>query len=261
MNPTYLKKLFSLDGKVALVTGASGGIGQALAHGLAMAGASVALNGRATEKLAAVRETILDNAGSAESFPADLSALDAIPTVVEAVVECFGRIDILVNCAGINQREPIHAVEPATYDRIMDVNLRGGYFLSQAVSRLMVTQGGGKIIHVGSVNATYGLGTVSVYGLSKAAMAQMTRVMAVEWARHNIQVNCLCPGFIETELTAPLWRDEHKRHWLLDRVALKRPGKPEDLVGMCVYLASPASDFTTGQAIYVDGGFLAGGQW
>lgn len=258
---SFLGDLFGLGGKVALVTGAAGGIGQALARGLAMAGADVALNGRDQVKLCGLRDEITAAGGVAESFPADLIELDAIDPLVDRVVERFGRLDILVNCAGINRREPIQAVQPETYDAITKVNQRAPYFLSRAAARRMSEQGGGKIIHIGSVNAAFGLGTISVYGFTKAALVQMTKVMAVEWAPHNVQVNCLCPGFIETELTRPLWRDERKRTWLLDRVLQKRPGQPTDLLGMAIYLASRASDFMTGQAVYVDGGFLAGGTW
>ena len=261
MTLAFMEKFFGLDGRVALVTGASGGIGQALAHGLAMAGATVALNGRSVEKLAAVHAAIAADGGQADSFPSDLADLTGIDGLVEAVTHRLGHVDILVNSAGINKREPIHEVSPDTYEQITNLNLRAVYFLSQAVSRTMARHGGGKIIHIGSLNAAFGLGTISVYGLTKGAIVQLTRVQAVEWAPLNIQVNCLCPGFIETELTMPLWQDERKRRWILDRVPAKRPGQPEDLVGMTIYLASRASDFTTGQAIYVDGGFLAGGQW
>ncbi len=261
MDRAFLEKLFGLEGKVALVTGASGGIGRALAHGLAMAGATVALNGRSEEKLAAARQAIEADGGRAAVFPADLVDLGAIAALVERVSDRLGPIDVLVNGAGINKREPIQEVTPATYAAITDLNLRAVYFLSQAVARAMAERGGGKIIQIGSLNAAYGLGTISVYGLTKAAIVQLTKVQAVEWARQNVQVNCLCPGFIETELTAPLWAAETTRRWLLERVPAKRAGQPGDLVGMTLYLASRASDFTTGQAFYVDGGFLAGGQW
>ncbi len=258
---TSLPELFTLQNRVALVTGASGGIGRALAHGLAMAGASVALNGRSAAKLAALQQEIRDQEGDAQIFPADLSTLEAIPPLVEAVIDRFGRIDILVNGAAINQRQPILEVMPDVYDQIMATNLRSVYFLSQAVWPQMVAQGGGKIINIGSLTATIGLASVSVYGMTKSALAQLTKTMAVEWAQHNIQVNCLCPGFIATELTVPLWEDPNKRQWILDRLPIKRPGQPADLVGMAIYLASSASNYMTGQSIYVDGGFLAGSQW
>lgn len=261
MSHEILRRLFGLDGKVALVTGASGGIGGELAHGLAMAGASVALGGRSCEKLDRLRGRIVADGGEAEAFPADLADLDAIPRLVDDVVERFGGLDVLVNCAGVNKRQPIPEVTPRTFDAITGLNVRSAYFLSQAAFPRLSARGGGKIVHVGSLSSAYGLSDISVYGLTKGAIVQMTKGMAVEWAAHNVQVNCLCPGFIQTELTTPLWTDGRRRAWMLERVLAGRPGTPGDLVGMCLYLAGPASDFTTGQAIYVDGGFLAGGRW
>lgn len=260
MNADFLGSLFGLDGRVALVTGASGGIGQALAHGLAMAGATLALHGRRRARLEGALADVRAGGGVADVFEAELGDLAGVRGLADAVHERFGRIDVLVNCAGMNRREPIAEVRPETYDEIMHANLRSAYFLSQAVAPRMAAQGGGKIVHVGSINAAIGLAGVSVYGLSKSALVQTAKVMAIEWADDNIQVNCLCPGFIETELTAPLWRSE-RREWILARQPIKRPGQPADLVGMCLYLASPASAFTTGQAFYVDGGILAGSQW
>lgn len=261
MNVAALLELFSLRDRVALVTGASGGIGCTLAHGLAMAGATVAISGRSVAKLEQLQAAIADQDGVATVFPADLSDLAAIPELVAAVQQQFGRIDVLVNCAGTNQRMPIQETTPDVYDQIMATNLRSIYFLTQAVMRGMVAQSSGKIINIGSLTSTVGLADVSVYGMTKSALAQLTKTMAVEWAAHNVQVNCLCPGFIATELTAPLWDDPARRQWMLDRLPLKRPGQPADLVGMAIYLASPASDYMTGQTVYVDGGFLAGSQW
>jgi NAD(P)-dependent dehydrogenase (short-subunit alcohol dehydrogenase family) len=261
VNTTALLELFSLRDRVALVTGASGDIGRALACGLAWAGAAVALNGRTLARLEALAQEIRDQGGAAAVFPADLRHLDAIPALVGAVSEHFERIDILVNCAGTNRRQPILEVTPEVYDQIMATNLRSAYFLSQAVVPHMIRQGGGKIIHIGSLTSTIGLADVSVYGMTKSALAQLTRTMAVEWAQYNVQVNCLCPGFIDTELTAALWNDPERRRWIVERLPIRRPGQPADLVGLAIYLASRASDYMTGQAIYIDGGFLAGSPW
>ncbi len=261
MEGRVLHDLFSLEGKVALVTGASSGIGRELAATLAQAGARVALGGRSVERLAATRETITGQGGEAASFPGDLGELAAAQTLARDVHAHFGRIDILINCAGMNRREPAVAVQPATYDEIMAVNLRAPFFLSQAVLPLLAEGGGGKIINIGSLTTAYGLGKLSVYGLTKSAIAQLTRTLAVEWATHNVQVNCICPGWIETALNKALWDDAHTRSWILERVPAGRPGRPADLAGLAIYLASPASDFTTGQTFYVDGGFMAGGQW
>jgi NAD(P)-dependent dehydrogenase (short-subunit alcohol dehydrogenase family) len=211
--------------------------------------------------LEAVRDMIVAAGGSAIIAPADLRTVTGVDRLVETATEAMGGIDILVNCAGMNRRQSIAEVTPETFDEIMNVNLRSAYFLSRAVAPGMGARGGGKIVHIGSINAAVGLQHVSVYGLSKSALVQTTKVMAIEWAELNIQVNCLCPGFIRTELTEPLWRDERRSRWILDRLPTRRPGLPEDLVGMAIYLAGPASAYTTGQAFYVDGGFLAGSPW
>jgi len=261
MENRALHDLFSLEGKVALVTGASSGIGRELAVTLAQAGARVALGGRSVERLTATCETITGLGGEAESFPSDLGELAAAQTLARAVHAHFGRIDILVNCAGMNRRQSATEVLPATYDEIMAVNLRAPFFLSQAVIPLLAEGGGGKIINVGSLATTYGLGKLAVYGMTKSAIGQLTRTLAVEWATHNVQVNCICPGWIQTPLNQALWDDAHTRSWILERVPAGRPGRPADLAGLAIYLASPASDFTTGQTFYVDGGFTAGGQW
>jgi gluconate 5-dehydrogenase len=263
MNHDYMRQLFGLDGKVALITGASGGIGKQLAHGLAMAGATVALNGRDRDKLGSLAAEIRDRGGAAEPFSADLTAVETIQPLVDDVLARLGRIDVLINCLGVNKREPVLEVTAETYDWIMNVNLKSVFFLSQAVAAAMAEAGvGGRIVHVGSVNAAIGLQDVSVYGLTKAALVQTTKVMAIEWAERGIRVNCLCPGFIETELTrVGLWGNEKRRDWIMRRLCVKRPGQPEDLVGLCVYLSSPAAEYTTGQAFYVDGGLLAGSPW
>lgn len=261
MDAHALLRLFSLEGRAALITGASGDIGAALAGGLAAAGARVALSGRAPAQLERVRAAIEAAGGAAEVFPADLADRAAPGALAEAVAERLGRIDVLVNCAGMNRRQPIGAVTDENYDAIMDVNLRAAFFLSQAVQPHMARQGGGKIINIGSLTVAVGLAEVSVYGMTKSALAQLTRTMAVEWAPHNIQVNCLAPGFIATELTAPLFADARRSRWIMERLPSQRPGRPADLVGMAIFLAAPASDYMTGQTVYVDGGFMAGSAW
>ncbi|MBV9850859.1 MAG: glucose 1-dehydrogenase [Armatimonadetes bacterium] len=259
---SLLNRLFSLEGKAALVTGASGGIGQALAVALAGAGARVGLHGRAMAALEATRSQVVQEGGEAILLPAELSGVDACRQLIRDAHAALGRLDVLVNCAGMNRRKPIAEVTADDFDAILAVNLRSAFFLSQAAHPLMRAQGGGKIIHIGSMTSFIGLGTVSVYGLTKSALAQLTKTMAVEWAPDNIQVNCLAPGFIRTPLTeTSVWADPHKRQWWLDRIPARRAGVPEDLVGAALLLASPASDYLTGQVLAVDGGFLAGGSW
>ncbi len=282
-----LQRLFSLEGKVALVTGASGGIGRALACAVAEAGASVALSGRDEARLLETAETVeraheahaaagigsgvrVGEQTESESgrYPrstciaGEISAPQECRSLVEETVRRLGGLDILIHCAGMNRRKPAMEVTPDDFDSIMAVNLRSAFFLSQAAQPHLAAAGGGKIIHVGSLTSSQGLGTVSVYGASKGGLAQLVKTLAVEWARHNIQVNCLAPGFMLTPLTEkPLWGDPRKRTWLEGRIPAKRPGLPDELVGACLLLASPASSYLTGQLITVDGGVLAGGSW
>lgn len=261
MGSATLDRLFSLAGRVALVTGAGGDIGAAISRALAGAGATVALNGRNEAKLAAAAQEIRDAGGAAEVFPSDISDLAAIPRLAEDVGERLGGIDILVNCAGINRRMPITNVTPAVYDEIMATNLRGLYFLSQAVLPLLQARGGGKVLHIGSLTSLIGLSEVSVYGMAKSAVAQLTKTMAIEWAPFNVQVNCLCPGFIQTALAAPNWENPRRREWMLSRLPIQRGGQPEDVAGAALFLVSPAANYITGQSLYVDGGFTAGSAW
>lgn len=262
MSDLGLQNLFGLKGKTALVTGASGGIGAALAEGLAAAGASVAVNGRKREELEHTRNQIAESGGEAIVLAADLGTNDACRQLIADAHAQLGRLDILVNCAGMNRRKPIAQVTEDDFDTITQVNLRSIFFLCQAAHPIMQKQGGGKIVNVGSLTSSAALATTSVYGATKAAVAQMTKTMAVEWATDNIQVNCLAPGFIVTPLTEQsLWADEKKRAWLLGRIPAKRGGTPDDMVGVCVLMASRASDYLTGQLITIDGGVLAGGSW
>jgi NAD(P)-dependent dehydrogenase (short-subunit alcohol dehydrogenase family) len=181
--------------------------------------------------------------------------------LVTKAQEALGRLDVLINCAATNRRKPITEVTQDDFDTIVAINLRSVYFLSQAAYPLMRQQGGGKIIHIGSINIFYGLDTVSVYGVTKGGMGQLTKVMAVEWAQDNVQVNCVTPGYFLTPLSRPLWEDDQKANWFRSRLPTRRPGQPEELVGVTLLLASEASSYITGQNIVVDGGFLAGGSW
>jgi NAD(P)-dependent dehydrogenase (short-subunit alcohol dehydrogenase family) len=255
---SYLGTMFGLGGKVTIVTGAAGGIGQVLASGMARAGATTVLSDIEPAKLEPVAAAIAAEGGRAQSYFVDLAKRPSIQDFARQVQRDHGRVDVLVNCAAINKREPILEVEQDTYDRIMNVNLRGLFQLSQAVVPIMPAAGG-KIINIGSINSEMGLANVSVYGATKGAVKQITKVMAIEWAARNIQVNCIIPGFMRTPLSAPVWADEKKRAWLSGRIAMQRPGEPEELLGMAIYLASPASSYVTGQSFIIDGGVMAGG--
>lgn len=257
-NGSIFDELFSLKGKVALVTGAAGGIGQVLALGLARAGASLVLCDLQVDELAGVGLRIRNAGGESKGYFVDLASQASIRAMVGEVKDDFGRVDILVNCAAINKREPILEVEESAFDRIVNVNLRGLFQLTQAVVPLM-PESGGKVINIGSINSEMGLAGVSVYGATKGAVKQLTKVMAVEWAARNIQVNCIIPGFILTPLSAPILENPGKSQWMRDRIAARRPGEPDELLGLTLYLSSRASSYVTGQAIVVDGGVLAGG--
>jgi NAD(P)-dependent dehydrogenase (short-subunit alcohol dehydrogenase family) len=258
---SLFERLFSLRGKTALITGAAGGIGQVLAVALAEAGAVVGLHDLSADRLVETQRAVEAVGGQAILFAADLQLVDACRRLIADAHAALGRLDVLVNCAAMNRRKPIANVTQDDFDTIVAVNLRSIYFLSQAAQPIMQAQGGGKIIHVGSINIFYGLDTVSVYGLTKGALAQLTKVMAVEWAKDNIQVNCIAPGFMDTPLSKPVWADEQRAHWLRSRIPARRPGLPEELLGVFLLLASSASSYLTGQTIVVDGGFLAGGSW
>ena len=253
--------MFSLEGKIALVTGAGRGIGRGIAEGLASQGATVICASRTRPELDAAVSAIEAAGGSAMALTMDMAEMDSIDAGVQGVIDAYGRIDILFNNAGMNVRQPIDEVTEEAYDRIMAVNLKGLYFLSQKVARHMRTRRQGKIINVGSLTTGYALAKVSVYTATKGAVGQLTKAQAVEFGPDNIQVNAICPGFVVTSLTEKLWADETMRAWGEDRVALGRLGTPQDMAGTVAFLASSASDYVTGQCIYIDGGFMAGDDW
>jgi NAD(P)-dependent dehydrogenase (short-subunit alcohol dehydrogenase family) len=254
------ERAFALDGKVAIVTGAGGGIGRWLAAGLGAAGASVLVTDYAAEGLGEAEAALRAAGVEASALVCDLSDEEAPAEIVSATTDRFGHVDVLVNCAAVNRRLPMLEVDRSTYDWIMRIDLRLPYFLSQEAARAM-TGRGGAIVNVGSVNFRYALEQVSVYGPAKAALSQLTQVMAVEWAERGIRANAIAPGYMDTPLAAPIWADRDVSRWLMNRVPLRRPGRPAELVPTCQLLASDASSFITGQTIVVDGGFLAGGRW
>ena len=254
---SYLEKIFSLKGKTALVTGAAGGIGSAIAESLHSAGACVLLCDINMEVLERVKKKLGEGA---HVFRLDMTEFESFKSIVAETAKVSGRIDVLVNCAGINKREGLADVEEATYDRIMNINLKGAFFLSQAVAPYMKSQKAGSIINIGSHNTGAILGGVSVYGASKSGLLSLTRSMAVEWAKYNIRANCISPGHIKTDLTIPTWEHPERSKFLLDRIALGRPGSPEDIIGLCILLASDSSAYITGAEFRIDGGCMAGGQ-
>jgi len=255
----YLESLFSLEGKVILLTGAAGGIGEAFAKGIAAAGADVALCDLNIMRCKEIEEELVDENLSAKSYLLDISDINSGKNCVDAVLNDFGKIDVLINCAGINKREGFLDVDEETYDRIMGINLKGVFMLSQEVVKHMIPRKQGNIINICSHNDEGMLGGCSVYGASKSGLRALTRSMAVEWAKHGIRANALSPGHIITPLTSATWEHPTRSEYLRDRIAMRRPGKPEELVGLCIMLASDASVYMSGQVYRVDGGCLCGG--
>lgn len=255
-----LNELFSLEGKNALVTGAAGAIGGEMARSLAQCGAKLALVDYNIDGLKEVERQIEAFGGEAISVQTDLLKLDSINACVQSVIEAFGHIDVLINCAGINKRIGMLDGDEATFDRIVGVNLKAVYFMSQAVARHMVKQKSGSVINICSYNAVMMLGGNGIYGATKSGVAALTRAQAIEWAQYGIRSNAIAPGHISTPLTQPLWTDPVRSKYMLDRIAMARPGTPEDLIGMTILLASDASQYMSGMMYHVDGGCLAGGQ-
>ncbi|MCK9391495.1 MAG: glucose 1-dehydrogenase [Syntrophales bacterium] len=248
---------FKLQGNVALVTGASRGLGQGMALALAEAGADVALVARTKSSLEETAAMVEKVGSKALVLQADLAQNSESERVVRDTVEHFGQIDILLNAAGTQIRKPIAEMTEQDYDYLMSVNLKSLYFLSQAAAKEMVKRHKGKIINIASLASTIGLSNISIYGVSKGGVASMTRQFAVELAKQNIQVNSIGPGYFITELTAALFKDEERAKWVLGKIPMGRTGDADDLKGAAVFLASAASDYITGQIINVDGGWLA----
>jgi NAD(P)-dependent dehydrogenase (short-subunit alcohol dehydrogenase family) len=254
-------RAFSLGGKTAIVTGAGGGIGRWLAAGLGAAGASVLVTDLDEGALEDCAETLAAAQLEVSAFACDLGEADAAQRIVDAAVERFGGVDVLVNNAAVNRRLPIDEMDAETWDLITTIDLKVPYFLSQAAARAMRERGGGSIVSISSINFTYGLEQISVYGPAKAGLSQLTRVMALEWTQHGIRANAIAPGYMDTPLAEPIWADADISRWIFNRVPMDRPGQPRELVGMCQLLASDAGSFITGQTFIVDGGFMAGGRW
>ena len=261
MDKDFLHSFFGLEGRVALVTGAGRGLGRAMALALAQAGADLALVSRTEEELKEVggRINSLDPKRKVRLFPADLALSDQLPKLVEDVLAEFGRIDILINNAGRNVRGPAEDCRIEDWDAVVDLNLKSGFVMAQAVGRIMIRQGYGKIINTASLSSFIGLPNMVAYCASRGGIAQMTKALAVEWAKYGVRVNAIAPGYFVTKLTQPLFDDLKKKEWILSKIPMGRTGDPEkDLSGVVVFLASPASDYITGQIIIADGGWMAG---
>lgn len=252
---------FRLDGKVSLVTGASRGLGAAIAQALAGSGSDVVVTGRDMKTLAPVANAIREKTGR-RIVPIEMNMgnLVSIRATVERTLNEFGSLDILVNNAAINSRMPATEYTEEAWDSVTNVNAKGAFFMAQACGKTMIEQRHGKIINILSLTVALGLPTVVAYTAAKAALMQLTRLLAVEWAAYNINVNGVAPGFFRTELTNSIQTDS-RNQWILHRTPLGRWGNSEDMTGAVLFLASPASNFVTGQVIFVDGGITAGSDW
>lgn len=249
---------FSLTGKVAIVTGASRGIGRAIAEGLAGAGAAVVVNGRNVESTKAAAQAIVDAGGASLAVIADVRKSGDVETLVQKAVERFGRVDILVNNAGISPYyKPAETMTEAEFDDVIAVNLKGVFLCCQAAGRVMIPQTSGRIINIASIGGEVALPRLIAYCAAKGAVDQITRVLAVEWAQYGILVNAIAPGYVETDLTKGLSENTTRRDRLIKQIPLGRLAKPEEIVGAAIYLASDAASYVTGQMLYVDGGWLA----
>lgn len=253
--------LFSVSGQVVLVSGGSRGIGLALAEGFAQRGARVIITGRDQVTLEQTATAITAAGPSVQAVVCDVAQPAAIALLVERVIQDCGRIDTLINSAGVNRRKAVAAVTEEDYDYVLDINLKGAFLLSEAVGRHMIRQRNGSQINIASLATDRPLKHAGPYAMSKAGLGQMTRSLAMEWGPQGVRVNAIAPGFIVTDLTRKLWADETMQAWAKANTPQRRLGQPQDLVGTALFLASPAAAFLTGQILYVDGGFSAGWAW
>ena len=249
--------LFSLKNKRALVTGSSMGIGFAIAEGLGKAGATVILNARNAKRLEQARAALRRKRLKAFAYAFDVTDEAMVEQGVRDIENEVGAIDILVNNAGINRRAPLEEFPVEQWHELMNVNLHAVFYVSKTAARRMIRRQRGKIINIGSLLAERARASIAPYAASKAAIKMFTKAMAVEWARYNIQINSIGPGYFITEMNRPLVRDKKFSAWVKEKTPARRWGEPRELVGAAVFFASKASDFVTGQTLYVDGGWLA----
>jgi len=249
---------FDLTGKTAIVTGTSRGLGQYFGRALARAGADLVITSRRLDTLAGFQKEV--EALGRRAVPLELDVRDqaSIERMVEAAHEAYGKIDILVNNAGCNVRKPALEVTWDDWNLVLDTNLRGTFFVAQAVARRMIPRRYGRIINIGSVTCVFGYAGLGPYTASRGGVKQLTMSLADDWGPHGITVNCLAPGWFKTKQNEVLYQNQEWVDYICDRIPLKRPGKPTDLEGAVVFLASDASEYITGQTLLIDGGISTG---
>lgn len=253
-----MSNLFDLTGKVALVTGASRGLGQYFGRALAKAGADLVITSRTLDSLRPFQEEIEALGRRAVPVALDIRDHDSIQEAVESAYNAYEKIDILVNNAGCNVRKPSTEITWDDWNLVLDTNLRGTFFVAQAVAKRMIPRQYGRIINIGSVTSVCGYAGLAPYCASRGGVKQLTMSLADDWGPHGITVNCLAPGWFRTEQNKVMYEDTEWVAYLSDRIPLKRPGKPNDLDGAVVFLASDASEYVTGQILLVDGGISTG---
>lgn len=252
-----MQPVFDLDGKVALVTGGSSGLGRAMAEALAAAGAKVVVTARRPEALEESVAAIREKGGQAAALVADLDDSASLEEVAQQAAEPFGPVSILINAAGVNLRQPIDEVDLASWQLTLQLHLGTPFFLSRALVPGMRKLGYGRIINLASLQSQRAFPNSAPYGAGKGGIVQLTRAMAEAWSSEGINVNAIAPGFFPTELTAPVFDDPASADALAQRTAIGRNGTLDDIAGPTVFLASPAACYVTGQTLYVDGGFTA----
>jgi len=250
--------LFDLDGRIAIVTGTSRGLGQYMARALAKAGADLVLTSRDRDRLLPFENEVKALGRRALSLELDVREQQSIVQMVADAEKAFGHLDILVNNAGCNVRKPALDVTWDDWNLILETNLRGSFFVAQAVARRMIPRGYGRIINIGSVTSVAGYAGLGPYGASRGGIRQLTMSLADDWGKFGITVNCLAPGWFRTEQNKVLYENKEWVDYLVDRIPVKRPGQPEDLDGAVVFLASESSRYVTGQTLLVDGGISTG---
>jgi 2-deoxy-D-gluconate 3-dehydrogenase len=242
---------FKLDGRVAMVTGGSRGLGRGMAQALLQAGAEVVVVSRNNP-----HGDLAANGRRSLFMRADVSVVKDVDSTVDRIVGKFGHLDILLNAAGINLRGKPEEFTEEDWDRVMGVNLKGTFFCCRAAGRAMIRQMRGKIINIASLTSGVGVPGIPAYAASKGGVWSLTRALSVEWAKYNISVNAIGPGYFHTDMTDPVFKDRERLERIKRRIVMDRTGTPEDLMGTAVFLASAASDYITGQLIYVDGGYI-----
>jgi NAD(P)-dependent dehydrogenase (short-subunit alcohol dehydrogenase family) len=250
--------LFDLTGRVALITGSSRGLGQYMARALAQAGADLVITSRDRDRLVGFEKEIVTLGRRAVSLELNVRSLESISQMAEAAEAAFGRVDILVNNAGCNVRKPALDVTWDDWNLVLETNLRGSFFVAQAIARGMIARGYGRIINIGSVTSVAGYAGLGPYGASRGGIRQLTMSLADDWGKHGLTVNCLAPGWFRTEQNRALYEDKQWVEYLCDRIPVKRPGLPHDLDAAVVFLAAESSRYVTGQTILVDGGISTG---